>query len=152
MEKDKKTAVCSRCGRRIILSSNSFINENGIYSHKKCVGRLNDDEKKDYKSLKNKIQWYIDTQNKNIHVKSFNWFNINSKIKELRADGYTYKEIEYALDVVVRQMDGFYGFGAVVNRIYPIIEKKRKKDFIIKTPVPPQIDIVYKVKTDEIDF
>ena len=109
-------------------------------------------EKKEYRKLTDKIQWYIATANRNTSVSSYNWQNIAKKIKELRLSGYSFDEIEYALDATVKMMGGFYGFGAVVNRIYPIIQKKKEREHLELKSDEPEIEIVYRVTEDDIDF
>lgn len=147
------TAICSKCGKTIRISTNSYIVEgDGKYTHKKCIEKVTGEDKEKLRRLKDKIQWYIDTENRNTNVSSYNWINIMKKIKELRLSGYTYDEIEYALDVCVDKMSGFYGFGAVVNRIYPIIRKKRQMESLCSEPERPEIEYVYKVNQDVIDF
>ena len=145
--------TCSRCGRGIQPKSQSYIvDSDGNYVHKACISKMTPNEKKEYRKLTDKIQWYIATANRNTSVSSYNWQNIAKKIKELRLSGYSFDEIEYALDATVKMMGGFYGFGAVVNRIYPIIQKKKEREHLGLKSDEPEIEIVYRVTEDDIDF
>ena len=141
-------AICPICGRgiRVMDNNKNAILMDGQYCHKRCpVPKTPPEEQQALKSLKDRITFHIVYNNRNetAMVKGFNWANINNKIKQLREEGFTYADMEYALDEVVKQQEGFWGFGSVVNNIRPIMERKRKQEQLA-TKTVETVEFQYK--------
>lgn len=62
----------------------------------------------------------------------FNHYKLLNQINKLHEEGFSYQEQMYALNKIVKEQNGFYGYTAVVNNIHSIISKKRMKDNIKK--------------------
>lgn len=123
---------CTLCGRRILRTGSNWLIKDGVMIHKKCPASskvVNDLEKKDYNSLRDKLAHYASTCPRGyLEGTTMNFPRAMTSIKEMHDNGYSYSEIEYALDSVVEEQNGFWGIKAVVNRIDVIVAKKRERD------------------------
>lgn len=121
---------CLVCGGRVNTSKGNCMKVDGGYTHKKCPKdtQLNNSEKEQWISLRNTInEQYITRPSDYYKEHSLNWKAVTNQIRQLREEGYTYEEIEYATKEVFKEFGLFFGFGGVVNRIVGIIAKRNKK-------------------------
>lgn len=144
---------CPLCHRMMIVRENSknvmFVD--GVACHKKCPKPpVPEEEKIARRELIDRITFHIVHNNRNekAMVMGFNWQNINMKVNELHKAGYSYGDIQYALDEVVNMQNGFWGFGAVVNNIAVIMQRKKAvEEAKAKITNKPVEDVfVYKPK------
>lgn len=122
---------CVVCGKDIRLKmSNWRINKDGQYEHIHCPSKkIKEQEKEGYKKLTKKIKRYIIEQPRG-YLKDnggLNWMHVEKTIKKLRDDGYSYTDQLYALDKIVEQDNGFFGYGQVETKIGITIDKRNKK-------------------------
>ena len=122
---------CEICGREIKMTGNNWVENNGKLYHKKCpvyTNKLNEDDKKSYNLLKEKISYYAATCPRGyISEKPMNFKYAMSIVSKMKDRGFSYDDIIYALDKVVELQEGFWGMGAVDNRIEVIISKRNDK-------------------------
>ena len=128
------TTVCPCCGKKMVISerSKNFIVVEGVIMHKKCPAeKMSEEDAKYYQQIKDQLKIYSTSHKycKNDYIKKygFNWARTCQRIKELTKKGFSYEEILYTLHQVVMEQDGFYGFGAVVNNIERIVERRKKQ-------------------------
>lgn len=136
---------CKLCGRKIVLTKSNYILDSyGSYVHKKCpkLSKIDTKDKKIYQELKDTILYYY-TNYPSDHYQNnpLIWSKISQAINRMNKE-YTYEEILYALHETVKEMNLFYGIGAVENRIDSYIAKKRKKDQI-KLEKSKSVDFCY---------
>lgn len=129
--------ICPKCKRKIVISqrSQNYILVGGYYEHKKCPNPPTESElseKEDLKALRKRISYHISV-NPSEAGRKFSFTYISKMIKELKDDGYSYKDQLYALDETVKMYDNkFWGYGAVKNNIYGIMAKKEKAEKLRK--------------------
>ena len=141
---------CIICGKGIKRTgSNWIVTPNGI-AHKKCPkDKMSQQDSAEYKSLKDRIAYHCTKNPKGyIAENGMNFMRALQVVKQLHDRGYSYNEIEYALDKTVEQLGGFWGINQVTNRIDVIIAKKRdieQKTLLYKDKVEVQetVDLTY---------
>lgn len=145
--------TCALCGKRIRTSGSNFKLFDGQYIHKKCPATkqtMSKEDKKDWDELRDVINNAYVNKPCGFYAeepkKSLNWTATTTKIKALHNDGYSYKDIKYACEVIFDEMGGFWGIGAVVNRIESVIAKKRALDKKLESSV------TYTNNTSEVDL
>ena len=120
---------CVLCGRVVQPKGNNFILVDNKPMHKKCPKpkeKLTEQELNELNILKQELFRYANNCPKGYMVgRTMNWTRVMGVIGNMHKRGYSYGEINYALDKVVEEMDGFWGIGAVDKRIDVIIAKKR---------------------------
>lgn len=142
--------ICHICGKKIMLSKANYkLDKYDNYIHKKCPKSkvIDDKDKIAYNSLKDKIMYYFTNYPSDYYKEhSLRWIPVTNSIKELHKR-YTYEEIEFALDTVIKEMKQFYGFGAVVNRIDSIMEREKKRNEVLSTE--KQVTVDFKFNANE---
>lgn len=132
---------CAICGKNIVQrGSNWKIIEdsegNKAFVHKKCPSTkpaLSKEEKESYAKLKDKITTYATTcPMGTIKERPMNFKYAMQIVGQMKNRGFSYDEISYALDKVVDLQGGFWGMGAVNNKIEIIIGQKRHRDMVAK--------------------
>lgn len=152
---------CPQCGRiiRPTGKNKNFISVDGVLYHKKCPTEkknvLSEEEKVAWNNLRDAINSYIERDRKRskseyVRERGFNWQKIMKMIKQLKADGYSYEEQEYALHKVVAMNGIFIGYQVVVNNIAEIISLKQKTEHIEK-PVEEK-PLTFNIPVDDIDW
>lgn len=124
---------CELCGKNVNITKGNCIITTTGYRHKKCpVEKLSDKDKKAYKDLTNCILkcWTDRPRGYYEFGKSLNWTSLTSQIKRLVDEGYSYEDIQYAMEISYHELDGFWGFNQVTNRIKSIIERRNKYDIV----------------------
>lgn len=152
---------CPQCGRiiRPTGKNKNFISVDGVLYHKKCPTEtkkaLSEEEKVAWNNLRDAINSYIERDRKRskseyVRENGFNWQKIMRLIKQLKADGYSYEDQEYALHKVVAMNGIFIGYQAVVNHIAEIMSLKQKS---IRTEEPvEEKPLVFNIPVDDIDW
>lgn len=123
--------ICKICGRRIIRKSANWMLKDGCMIHKKCPSSkqsvISASERAEYDHLRDRLKEVSITCPRGYLAEhQMNFARVMQSVKRMHDNGYAYGEIEYALDVVVEDQKGFWGIGAVENRIDVIIMRKRK--------------------------
>lgn len=128
------TRTCALCGKKIMLSGNNYIvTDDSKIIHKHCPkepkSAVEEQESRELVALRDKIKYYLDTCPLGYLAESprINWVKCNNQIKDLCEQGYSYEEQLYALNSIVKSMNGFFGYTAVVNRIENVISAKRAR-------------------------
>ena len=118
---------CPLCGKRVLPSGKNCRIIDGQLVHKKCPKpKLSKQDSEELLSLKNAIFDYASRVPRGYMVgRSLNWERIMNEIGVMHNKGYSYSEIEYALHEVIKEMDGYWGIGALTKRIDFIVGKKR---------------------------
>ena len=120
---------CVICGKTVKPSGSNFMLKDDKPMHKRCPKprvKLSEQESEQLEDLKQAILRYANNKPKGYMVgRTLNWARTMVIVNVMHEKGYSYLEIKYALDKVVDEMDGFWGIGAVNNRIDAIIAKKR---------------------------
>ena len=133
-----------------MLTKSNWVSVGDGFIHKKCPkkkNRMSDEDLVEYNSLKDKIKYYaVQCPRGVIAERTMNFQYAMSMVKQMFDDGYTYSDIEYALNVVVKEQDGFWGIGAVKNRIDVIIQKRDNNAKIVKKLAQKE------VKKEEVSF
>lgn len=127
-------AICPLCGRRVMPSGNNCIIVDGTLVHKKCptaTKKKSDPSKNEL--IKAIYDYYAECPRGYIVENGFNKYKLLTQIKQLYEQGYSYEDQHYALDKVVEMQNGFWGYGAVVNKIDCILAKKHKIDEVKKS-------------------
>lgn len=124
---------CILCGKRVNPNKGNFVLlDNDKPAHKKCPcknekHKMTKEESASYKKLLSKIKYYATEKPMGIlKERPMNFAYATKIVKEMHDRGFSYDEILYSLDKVVDMQGGFWGVGAVNNRIDCIIERKRK--------------------------
>lgn len=129
--------ICPKCKRKMVIGkkTKNYILIDSHYEHKKCPNPPTErelNEKEDLKALRDRISYHISV-NPCEPERSFSFTYITKMIKELKDDGYSYKDQLYALDETVKMYNNkFWGYGAVKNNIYGIIAKREKVEKVRK--------------------
>lgn len=138
---------CPVCGNNMVVreDSKNVMVVDGVIMHRKCPKpKMSKEDSHDYNLLREKIKFYINTKpNPKMTKFGYNWTNIAVKIKQLKEQGYSYSDMLYSLDETVKMQGCFFGFGAVVNNIEPIMYRKKQYE---------SIDEVKKVEVGKIDL
>ena len=88
-----------------------------------------------------------------VRKNGFNWQKIMKMIKQLKKDGYSYEDQEYALHKVVAMNGIFIGYQVVVNHIAEIMSVKREDDeYRKKMKEKEDKPIIFNIPVDEIDW
>lgn len=129
--------VCPICGKKIVRTGKNWVLNDGVLVHKKCPKeskpKLSKEESQDLLSLKDRVSYWLQMKPKGYVVETgLNFMKVNMQIKKLKDQGYSYKDQLYALDVVVEQQGGFYGYTAVVNNIGGIMAKKHERERVLE--------------------
>ena len=126
--------ICPICNKGIRRVGSNWLVKDNVLVHKKCPKtKLTKEESQDLQKLKDKISYWLATRPKGYVVDTgLNFTKVSMQIKKLKDQGYSYKDQLYALDMVVKQQDGFYGYTAVVNNIVGIIAKKQEHDKVLQ--------------------
>jgi hypothetical protein len=147
--------ICPICGNKMVVRDNSKNIRiiDGVVAHKKCPKpKMTEQESYEYKLLTDRIKYYIVSKPSDKGRKTgYNWANITNKIKQLKQQGYTYMDMLYTLEEVIKIQGCFWGFGAVVNNIDSIMYRKREAEKIVDKPKQEQI-INLKVIEDDINW
>lgn len=147
---------CAMCGNNMNIREGSknvmFIDDKPC--HKKCPKpKMSEQDAHDYNLLREKIKFYINTKPNPKNVKmGYNWTNIAMKIKQLKDKGYSYDDMLYALNETVKLQGCFFGFGAVVNNIEPIMYRKQVYETIEEPVVAETRKVDLKVLEDDLDW
>lgn len=122
--------ICPLCGRKVEPNKGNATIINSYVCHKKCPtdsNKLSEYEKEKYDLLKKKISYYASTCPRgHISEKPMNFKYAMIIVSKMKERGFTYDDIIYALDKVVELQNGFWGMGAVDNRIEVVIDKRNK--------------------------
>lgn len=148
--------ICPLCGKRIIQRNGEWANAclvDGVLTHKKCPipkKKLPPEESKALKALRERITYQVTYHAKGyVKESGMNWMRVNRLIKELKNKGYSYDDQLIALDETVKIQGGFYGYGAVRNNIDKIIYRKRKKEEVMESSKPLELN---HPKTEQFDL
>lgn len=147
--------ICAICGRKVVRTSSNCILKDGCFIHKKCPKPkvLNTSDKEDYNSLRDKLSHYATTCPRGyLEGKTMNFARAMQVVKKIHDDGYSYTEIEYALDKVVEEQNGFWGIKAVENRIDVIIARKHVQDKKKEKLKEQMNEVEYKDTYKEVDL
>lgn len=151
---------CPQCGKVIRPTGKNFISVDGVLYHKKCPTErktiLSDEEKEAWNNLRDAINSYIERDRKRskseyVRMNGFNWQKIMKMIKQLKADGYSYEDQEYALHKVVGMNGMFIGYQVVVNNIAEIMSVKKNMDSQ-KRKITEERPLVFNIPVDDIDW
>lgn len=132
---------CAICGKTIVQSGSNWkiiedSDGNKAFVHKKCPkpkSQLSDEERESFNNLKNKITTYATTCPMGIiKERPMNFKYAMQIVGQMKSRGFSYDDISYALDKVVELQNGFWGMGAVNNKIEVIIEQKRQHDVVVE--------------------
>lgn len=153
---------CPQCDRTIKLTGKNHVLIDGKLYHKKCPTEkkavLSDEEKESWNRLRDAINYYIERDRKRskseyVRKNGFNWQKIMKMIKQLKKDGYSYEDQEYALHKVVAMNGIFIGYQVVVNHIAEIMSVKREDDeYRKKMKEKEDKPIIFNIPVDEIDW
>lgn len=129
--------ICPLCGKKVVRTGKNWVVNDCVLIHKKCPKnkkpKLSKEESQELLSLKNRVSYWLETKPKGYVVDTgLNFIKVSLQISQLKEQGYSYKEQLYALDEVVKQQGGFYGYTSVVNNIHGIIAKKREHDRLLE--------------------
>lgn len=152
---------CPQCGRNIRPTGKNFVSVDGVLYHKKCPTErkavLSEEEKVAWNNLRDAINSYIERDRKRskseyVRTNGFNWQKIMKMIKQLKADGYSYEDQEYALHKVVAMNGMFIGYQVVVNHISEVISIKRKMDALETKREVEEEPLIFEIPVDDIDW
>ena len=152
---------CPQCGRGLRPTGKNIVSVDGVLYHKKCPTErkavLSDEEKIAWNNLRDAINEYIERDRKRnkseyVRMNGFNWQKIMKMIKQLKADGYSYEDQEYALHKVVAMNGIFIGYQVVVNRIAEIMSVKQKVEEAEKKAEVKKKPLVFNIPVDDIDW
>lgn len=153
---------CPQCGRTIRPTGKNHVSVDGVLYHKKCPTErktvLSEEEKVAWDSLRDAINLYIERDRKRskseyVRLNGFNWQKITRMIKQLKLDGYSYEDQEYALHKVVSMNGMFIGYQVVVNNIAEIISIKRRiEESVKKRKEEEDRPYVFNIPIDDIDW
>lgn len=123
--------TCKICGRRIVRKNSNWMLKDGFMIHVKCPTSKQSvipaSERTEYDHLRDRLKEVSITCPRGYLAEhQMNFARVMQSVKRMHDNGYTYGEIEYALDVVVDEQKGFWGIGAVENRIDVTIMRKKK--------------------------
>lgn len=124
---------CEICGGNVDTLKGNYIFANGMHQHKSCPrteAKLSDEEIKDKRDLTDAIQWV--TRKQNIFLSKQQWGMINSQIKMLKEQGYSYKEqltaFKWYFDL--SKNNEYQGYGIVGYIIEQALNESKKQDEI----------------------